>query len=228
MVFVLNAGRVQVNLFFLRPMHFVGMCWQIKWLCSRIRGWRGFLPSRSRDQNGLADDVEIAPREVGRARGNAALLPSVATSRGASLASAQSRAYLRASMSRLSPNLSTVPVIVEFVAGTRLYVEPPHKPGLPILGNGPPGTFVRFAGGGQVPLPTDQIVLADDSAGAARVGFGGMRFDGIEGGQLVFRRVRDLWPEAQLSPERGRRMTLEFDMVAAVLVEGRVVWPLPN
>src|SRR5438270_12847257 len=100
-----------------------------------------------------------------------------------------------------TPPAARATVLVEFVAGTRLYREPLHQPGLPIVGNGPPGTFVRFAGGGQVPLPTDQIVLADDSAGAARVGFGGMRFDGVEGGQLVFRRLRDLWPEAQLSPE---------------------------
>ena len=121
-----------------------------------------------------------------------------------------------------------VPVLVEFVPGTRVFREPVHATGLPIVGNGPPGTFVLFPGGGRVPLPTDQIVLAQDDGGAARVGFGGMRFDGVENRQLVFRRVRDLWPEAQLSPERGQRMTLEFSMVAAVIVEGRVVWPALN
>ena len=131
-------------------------------------------------------------------------------------------------MNPLTPLAGPVPVLVEFVRGTSIHREPSHRTGLPIVGNGPPGTFVRFAGGAQVPLPTDQIVLADDSAGAAHVGFGGMRFDGIEGGQLVFRRVRDLWPQAQLSPERGLRMTLELDMVAAVLVDGRLAWPAPN
>src|SRR5262249_12692224 len=120
------------------------------------------------------------------------------------------------------------PVVVEFATGTRVYREPPHTSALPIVGNGPPGTFVRFPGGGQVPLPTDQIVLAEDGDGAARVGFGGMCFDGVEDGKLVFRRVRDLWPAEQLSPERGRRMTLEPDMVAAVLVDGRHAWPAPN
>src|SRR5438093_884019 len=99
-----------------------------------------------------------------------------------------------------TPSTDPAPVFVEFVPGTTLYREPLHQPGLPIVGNGPPGTFVCFVGGRRVPLPTDQIVLADDSTGAARVGFGGMRFDGVEGGQLVFRRVRDLWPEQQLSP----------------------------
>lgn len=122
----------------------------------------------------------------------------------------------------------TPPLLVEFVPGTCLRREPPHQARLPILGNGPPGTFVRFAGGAEVPLPTDQIVGADDGSGAARVGFGGMRFDGVEDGQLVFRRVRDLWPPERLSPERGTRMTLELDMVAAVYVEGRVAWPPPS
>ena len=33
----------------------------------------------------------------------------------------------------------------------------------------------------RVSLPTDQIVLAEDIGGHARVGFGGMQFEGIEG-----------------------------------------------
>ena len=77
----------------------------------------------------------------------------------------------------------------------------------------------------RVPLPTDQIVFANDAHGAANVDFGGMRFDGIEDGQLVFRRVRDLWPQERLSPERGMRMTLEVAMVAAIVVDGHRVWP---
>ena len=50
--------------------------------------------------------------------------------------------------------------------------------------------------------------------------------EGIEAGYLVFYRVRDLKPEEQLSPQRGRRMTLEPHMVASICVEGRRVWPL--
>jgi hypothetical protein len=87
---------------------------------------------------------------------------------------------------------------------------------------------VRFAEGGRVPLPTDQIVSSDDATGAARVGFGGMRFDGLEGGLLTFRRFRDLLAEHELSPERGRRMTLEPEMVAAIFVEGQLVWGRPT
>ena len=98
-------------------------------------------------------------------------------------------------------------------------------PKLPILRNGPPGTSVVFGDGAQVPLPTDQIVFAEDGGGVAQVGFGGMSFEGTEGGQLVFLRVRDLQPEELLSPERGRRMTLEPHMVTSIAVDGRVVWP---
>jgi len=36
--------------------------------------------------------------------------------------------------------------------------------------------------------------------------------------------VRDLQPEALLSPERGRRMTLDPRLVASIAVDGRVVW----
>jgi hypothetical protein len=122
--------------------------------------------------------------------------------------------------------------IVEFVPGSRLEKDlPSGRPAsganLRIVQNGPPGTFVRFADGRRVPLPTDQIVSSEDGAGLARVGFGGMRFDGIEGGLLTFRRFRDLLAEHELSPERGRRMTLEPEMVAAVFMQGRLVWGRP-
>lgn len=96
---------------------------------------------------------------------------------------------------------------------------------MPILGNGPPGTFVVFPNDFRVSLPTDQIVFADDAEGFARVGFGGMQFVGSETGQLVFARVRELHPEDQLSPERSHTMRLDPQRVAAVSVEGRPVWP---
>ncbi len=113
----------------------------------------------------------------------------------------------------------------EFVPGTRVYREPEVVPKLPIVQNGPPGTFVVFPDGAKVPLPTDQIVFAEDRGGVARVGFGGMSAGGMEDGQLVFYRVRDLQPAELLSPLRGRRMTLEPRMVASIAVDGQVVWP---
>ena len=95
---------------------------------------------------------------------------------------------------------------------------------LPIIGNGPPGTFVHFPHGLRVSLPTDQIVCADDASGRARVGFGGMRFVGLEDGHLVFVRFRELIPEDQLSPARSHRMKLDPRLVDAISVEGRQIW----
>jgi hypothetical protein len=72
---------------------------------------------------------------------------------------------------------------IEFVPGTHVYREPEVAPKLPIVQNGPPGTFVVFSDGERVSLPTDQIVFAEDGNGTAQVGFGGMRFAGMEDGQ---------------------------------------------
>jgi hypothetical protein len=90
---------------------------------------------------------------------------------------------------------------VEFVPGSHVDREPAFVPGLPIVQNGPPGTFVTFADGRRVPLPTDQITSVDHLA--------------------------DLAALHQLSPERGRRMTLDPKMVAAVFMEGRLAWGRP-
>ena len=121
--------------------------------------------------------------------------------------------------------MAVYPLLIQFVFGTRITREPAVVSPLPILRNGPPGTSVVFREGAEVPLPTDQIVFTEDDGGAAHVGFGGMSFEGLEGGELVFLRVRDLQPEALLSPHRGRKMTLEPRMVASIRVDGRVVWP---
>jgi len=117
------------------------------------------------------------------------------------------------------------PLLIEFVPGTRVQRQPDFVSKLPILRNGPPGTAVVFADGTKVNLPTDQIVFSEVTDGVARVGFGGMSAAGVEDGQLVFYRVRDLQPAEILSPERGNRMTLEPRMVTSVAVDGRVVWP---
>jgi hypothetical protein len=116
------------------------------------------------------------------------------------------------------------PLVIEFAPRTRVLREREVASKLPIVQNGPPGSFVVFADGSKVALPTDQIVEADDSGGAARVTFGGMSFAGLEDGQLVFHRVREIRPEALLSPERGRRMALAPRMVTAILAGEREVW----
>ena len=116
------------------------------------------------------------------------------------------------------------PLTLTFVADTRLHRERDRPSDLPVVRNGPPGTFVDFREGLRVSLPTDQIVFADDSTGAVRVGFGGMRFVGIDGGRLIFRRVRELVPEDQLSPDRSWTMTLNPEWVASIEAGGEVVW----
>ena len=120
--------------------------------------------------------------------------------------------------------LEDIPLLIDFAASTSLLREQDRASALPIVGNGPPGTFVLFPDGLRVSLPTDQIVFADDSGGHARVGFGGMRFVGSEEGHLVFVRVRELFPEAQLSPSRSHKMRLDPRWVATISVNGRPVW----
>jgi len=120
--------------------------------------------------------------------------------------------------------MDDLPLLVEFVAPSSIVREPDRISMLPIIGNGPPGTFVHFPHGLRVSLPTDQIVFADDAGGRARVGFGGMEFVGLEDGLLVFVRVRELLPEDRLSPARSHRMTLDPRWVDAVSAEGRRVW----
>ena len=116
------------------------------------------------------------------------------------------------------------PLLIDFAAPSSLVRERDRISTLPIIGNGPPGTFVHFPNGLRVSLPTDQIVFADDAGGRARVGFGGMQFVGLEEGQLVFVRVRELLPEDQLSPARSHRMRLNAQWVDTVSADGRQVW----
>ena len=85
--------------------------------------------------------------------------------------------------------MSDVPLLIDFTTGTWVHRDREVVPKLPIVQNGPPGTSVVFSDGRKVPLPTDQIVFDDETAGRARVGFGGMSFEGIEDGSLVFYRA---------------------------------------
>jgi hypothetical protein len=120
------------------------------------------------------------------------------------------------------------PLLIEFRAPSSILREQDRPSSLRILGNGPPGTFVLFPDGIKVSLPTDQIVFADDADGWARVGFWGMRFRGLEKGQLVCVRAREILPLDQLSPARSHTMRLDPLWVAAVVVDGREEWPAPS
>jgi hypothetical protein len=120
--------------------------------------------------------------------------------------------------------MTPIPLFIDFVTPTTLLRERDRPSTLPIVGNGPPGTFVLFPDGLRVSLPTDQIVFADDASGHARVGFGGMQFVGLDAGRLVFLRIRELFPEDQLSPARSHSMRLEAAWVSAIAVHGHTVW----
>ena len=117
------------------------------------------------------------------------------------------------------------PLVIQFAAGSWLEREQDRPSQLPVFRNGPPGTFVRLDGL-RISLPTDLIVDAHERDAAAVVAFGGMRFSGVHGGRLTFVRVRDLWPEAQLSPARSWLMTLDLLWVSAVHENGCQIWPL--
>ena len=117
-------------------------------------------------------------------------------------------------------------MVIDFAAPSSLLRERDRPSKLPIVGNGPTGTFVVFPDAGvRVSLPTDQIVLAEEVDGHVRVGFGGMAFVGVEGGQLTFARVRELLPEDQLSPARSHTMRLDPQWVTAISVDERREWP---
>ena len=120
--------------------------------------------------------------------------------------------------------MEDVSLLIEFASHTSIYHEQELVSQLPIIRNGPAGTFVVFPGGLRVSLPTDQIIFADDTGGCARVGFGGMQFVGFEGGRLVFVRIRELFPEDQLSPDRSHTMRLDPQWVATISVDGRPIW----
>ena len=120
---------------------------------------------------------------------------------------------------------SPAPLLIVFRTPSSILREQDRPSPVRILGNGPPGTFVLFPDGLKVSLPTDQIGVADDAGGCARVGFGGMRFTGMENGQLVCVRVREMLPLDQLSPARSHTMRLDPLWVAAIVVDGRQEWP---
>jgi hypothetical protein len=120
--------------------------------------------------------------------------------------------------------MNAIPLLVDFAAPSSVFREEDRVSALPIIGNGPPGTFVLFPSGLRVSLPTDQIIYADATGGRARVGFGGMQFVGQDEGYLVFVRVREVLPPNQLSPDRSHTMRLDTRWVASVSVDGQLVW----
>ena len=141
--------------------------------------------------------------------------------------------------------MNAYPLLIEFVSGTRITREPEVLSKLPILQNGPPGTSVVFRDGAEVPLPTDQIVFTEDGGGAAHVGFGGMSFDGLDGGQrgqttcpstameATMRGssviLRPRWGDSSASGfrSRTRRKTSSPPSIPAKLIPPNPTWAAP-
>jgi len=119
---------------------------------------------------------------------------------------------------------ASFPLVIHFASGSSLLRERDLVSDLPILRNGPAGTFVRFKSGLKVSLPTDQIVGMEETGDTARVAFGGMQFVGCVDDRLQFARVRELHPEDHLSPDRSHLMILETPWVTSIVVDGRTVW----
>ena len=126
--------------------------------------------------------------------------------------------------SRVSPAQDSL--YITFFSPSTLHREAERRSDLPIIGNGPPATFVHFPDGLRVSLPTDQIVFASDETGCARVAFGGMRFVGARDGTLTFVRAREVLPADQLSPARSHVMHLAESWVDSVEHGGVTIWPV--
>lgn len=115
---------------------------------------------------------------------------------------------------------------IVFAPGSTLRSETDRPSDLPIVRNGPPGTFVLLPGV-RVSLPTDQIVDVDERGDGVAVTFGGFVFDGLRDGRLTFSRVRDLRPEHELSPDRSWTMLLDPAWVTSVDQDGVFMFGAP-
>ena len=112
-------------------------------------------------------------------------------------------------------DMHPVPLLIEFIAGTRLCSRSRffHRPA-PLLGNGPPGTLCSSRWPHSPAADRPGVVESDDESGAARVSFGGMVFMVGQGRQFGIPPRQRFGRRRSLSPERGLRMTLETSMVS--------------
>jgi hypothetical protein len=114
-----------------------------------------------------------------------------------------------------------IPSMVDFTVGTKL--DELVRVEEAAFG----ASYVVMPDGKRIELPADQVVHSEDRSGFARVGFGGLSFEGIQEGQLVFWRVKDLLPEDMLSPSRSLRVLLDPTSVSRIQMNGQQVWPKP-
>jgi hypothetical protein len=118
-----------------------------------------------------------------------------------------------------------IPLVIEFVPGSKIRHEKTEELSADLDHAPLPGTFIQLPNGNQVAIPSDQVVLDEDAGGSARVGLGGMSFEGMENDKLIFWRVRDIMPEELVAPGSVDALTLEPQAVASITVQGTRVWP---
>src|SRR4051812_30878927 len=95
-----------------------------------------------------------------------------------------------------------IPLVVEFAPGSRVEAHEMEYAGEADQASFPRDALIRFTDGREVPVPADQIVLEEHDDGGAKVGFGGVSFEGMIDGQLAFWRVKDIAPEDMLPVDR--------------------------
>lgn len=122
-------------------------------------------------------------------------------------------------------NAKQPPVVIEFLPGSTL-----KHPEIALNNDDPhyrvnPQSTVHFSNGAQISVPADQIVLHEYTDKQVRIGLGGMSYEGIENDQLVFWRVKDLFPEEELHPQREMKFTIDLNLVSRIQIHGTQVWP---
>jgi hypothetical protein len=115
---------------------------------------------------------------------------------------------------------SQIPVLIEFVPGSRfLPKQEGETRGV---------STVLLADGRCVEVPEDQVIFADEKSGQARLGLGGMSYEGIRDDRFELWRVRDLWPEDRIAVSSEQRILVAREMVSRILLEGAQVYPPPE
>src|SRR4051812_43016487 len=109
---------------------------------------------------------------------------------------------------------ANIPLVVEFAPGSRVEAYEMEGTSDAEMPSFPRDALIRFTDGRQIPVPADQIVLEEVEKGSARVGFGGVSFEGMVDGQLAFWRVKDLAPEQSLAADRDIRFLIAPEFVS--------------
>ncbi len=113
------------------------------------------------------------------------------------------------------------PVFVEFESGSRI-----EQNYLTAADDELPETAIVLHSGERLIVPTEQVIFEDSTRGSAKIGIGGMSFEGVSTqDEFVFCRVKDLLPEQWCSPQFDGLMKLPKRVVSRVVMNGAQVWP---